>query len=189
MDMAGFADFSSTCDSRLCRGFHGRVAQKRIKFPGLGSLCKGWLSINQQSGNMRWHPDIKGGAMRRQKIRIQFGSGKKIKAADAKNTGLLDFFASWWGEHLECSPCGELAVSCVSVPVVEGGRCRRCCCRACGKKRIIPLNPRKPFVYAGFGSVFSWRDWASNSRKRSSTAGSLDARATRSAISLSRLSC
>lgn len=178
MDMAGFADFSSTCDSRLCRGFHGRAAYKRIKLP-----------INQQSGNMRWHPDIKGSAMRRQKIRIQFGSGKKIKAAGAKNAGLLDFLASWWGEHLECSPCGELAFSWVSVPWVEGGRCRRCCCRACGKNRIIPLKLRKPFVYAGFSGVFSWRDWASNSRKRSSTAGSVGARATRSAMSLSRLRC
>jgi hypothetical protein len=34
-------------------------------------------------------------------------TGKIKNATGAKAFGGFIFGASWWGEHLECSPCGE----------------------------------------------------------------------------------
>ena len=210
--MAVFTDFSSTCGRSLCRCFywrftlqagrpscstsgvwiHGRqvhgLRTRASNFQLSGNRARvQYRSMTSQStcaGAPAWRPRQTCGK------NSEFNSGAaKNKGSRCKSTWLLNFLASWLGEHLECSPCGELAVSCMSSLGVEGGRCRRCCCRACWKSRIIPFGPRKSFVYAGFGGVFSLRDWASNSRKRSRTAGSLEARAARSAISLSRLSC
>jgi hypothetical protein len=45
---------------------------------------------------------------------------EKIKATSTKARGGLFFGASWLGEHLECSPCGEEAVSLVSALGCKG---------------------------------------------------------------------
>ena len=99
---------------------------------------------------------------------------------------LVSFLGKLCGRTFGVQSLRGVAVSCVSALWLQGAGAGGVAVALTVKKRIIPFGGINNPINSYFRALLSARDWAISSRKRASTAGSDEALAARSEISVSR---